>query len=489
MRKLTASAALGCFLGVLLSGCGSGGQDRPVVAATWPAHAQVLPASASAAQIRFDDPVQVLNADAVIARANGLVVPVRLVQPAGDPHALEIIPSTAPGFPLNATIEVTLVQGAVVNSDEHYMLEPFVFSFTTGGPSTFYVGRPGEVLPMDPGSYAVGGAVPTPGGQTPVALLDTSVGGTQRIWVQLEHGDGAGHGLAWFTPGDGAMTIVPLTHGGADLTTPSRSMAVGPNGRFLYAAYRDEASASIRVAQIDLAGATEVASRVLGSLSPSASLRPRGAAVDPERSRLLIAVEDGSSGQLAHVLVPDLAELDRDPGTPGTQAQFLPTGAGSLTVSADRVMVAPTGGNTAALLQIAEAGGESALNQTPGTNVDSLRARDQAMRLQGLAGFSGGLALLVRSVGQTFTVPAAYALSDDVGGAGSGSTAVQALGRHPFEDRFLAITDQDVLTRWTWDGITIMQDDLDAGTAGVQGVDVSGTPGIVTISEAMGARP
>jgi hypothetical protein len=116
--------------------------------------------------------------------------------------------------------------------------------------------------------------------------------------------------------------------------------------------------------------------------------------------------------------------------------------------------------------------------------------RDRTMRLAALAGYVGTEGLVQRTVAATFAAPVPISISDDVGGVSTGATAVTALGRYSFEDRFLVVLDTDVATRWRWDGVLLQQDDLDDVTDGIQGIDVSATaPGIHVVGRELGALP
>jgi hypothetical protein len=82
------------------------------------------------------------------------------------------------------------------------------------------------------------------------------------------------------------------------------------------------------------------------------------------------------------------------------------------------------------------------------------------------------------------------AVSDLVGAASQGATAVRALSRVPGVGSFYVLLDANALARFSWSGAGVVQDDLDAGTAGVQAVGLGAiAPGATSIGVLSGAYP
>lgn len=477
------------LLGATLCACGAARQHRPTVVATWPAEAQVLPGGVAAVRVAYDTPVTLLNPAAIGATGDGVGIGVRLLQREEDPTAIYVLPSAGASFPVDREIKVFVVAGAVINEDQHYALDTYVLTFRTGPASDLWVGRGGVVTPLDRETLAAGTDVPTPGGRLPRDLLRIDQGGLPRVWVQLGDGGGSGEALAWFAPGAAAMTTVPLTTAGGDLLAPAPTMTVDPDGRYILAAYRDVAAGRVRIVRVDLVAAAEVDSLLL-SIAADASTAPLGMALDDDRGVLLVSCEGPAGSVLAQVDLTTFSEIDRDPLTVGTGAQPIAVGAGPTTYGRGNASVAELGGDRAALLDVSAYTGQDSPHGLTGTHVAQVITRDRTMRLAALAGYVGTEGLVQRTVAATFAAPVPISISDDVGGVSTGATAVTALGRYSFEDRFLVVLDTDVATRWRWDGVLLQQDDLDDVTDGIQGIDVSATaPGIHVVGRELGALP
>ncbi|MGE0192342.1 MAG: hypothetical protein AB7T63_09910 [Planctomycetota bacterium] len=470
-----------------LGACGANAQVRPEVVATWPAEGQVLPAGVSVVHVTYDGPVYLLNPGAIAATGDGIGIPVRLLQRDDDPTGIFVLPGPGTAFPVDAVIQVFVLPGAVANEDDHYALENFVLTFQTGPAADVWVGRPGVATPLDRATFAAGTDVPTPAGQDAVALLRADVGTTERVWAQLEDGDGSGAALAWFAPGDAAMTAIPLTTSGGDLVATTSLLLLDPDERHIVAAFRDVSAGRVRVVRVDMDTATEVDGLLLSPASDAATA-PYGLALDDDRRILLVACEGPSGPVLAQVDLATFTEIDRDPGTAGTGAEPLPVGAGPTTYARDNAAVADRGGAGAALVAVDTFAIQSSPHGVFGTHSYQVINRDRTMRLAGLDGYAAGEGLIVRALLTSFSVPTAVAISDDVGGGPTGATSVTGLAPSPDEDTFLVSMDTDVIARFTWDGLMLTQVDLDEVTDGIQGVDVStDAPGIHVIGSEVGA--
>ena len=470
-----------------LAACGSQTQKRPEVTATWPAEGQVLPSGVSVVHVTYDAPVYLLNAGAIAASGDGIGIPVRLLQRDDDPTGIFVLPGPGSTFPVDAVIRVIVLPGAVANDEDHYALENFELTFQTGPAADVWVGRPGVATPLDRTTFAAGSDVATPAGQDAVALLRADIGTTQRVWAQLEDGNGTGAALAWFAPGDASMTAVSLTTSGGDLLATTSLMVLDPDERQIVAAFRDASAGRVRIVRVDMDTATQVDGLLL-SPAADASTAPYGLALDDDRRILLVACEGPAGPVLAQVDLATFTEFDRDPGTVGTGAEPLPVGAGPTTYARDNASVADRGGDGAALVAVDTYAIQSSVHGVFGTHVAQVINRDRTMRLAGLAGYVATEGLIVRALLTSFSVPTAVAISDDVGAGPTGATSVTGLAANPNEETFLVSVDTDVITRFTWDGVMLTQVDLDDVTDGIQGVDLStDAPGIHVIGSEVGA--
>ena len=285
----------------LLAACGSGGQVRPHVIDTYPAPGQVLSGPLAEVRVTFDGPVRILNPDAIrVFAANGGFLGTRVSQRPGESDTIYLQPSGRATFPLDQQLAVLLIEGIVVNVLDHYADEPYEWPFTCGSEPPLLFGRPGTVTLLDSATFALIADVPTPGGRDPVGLVSTIRGATQRIWTQLADGGGSGASIAWFTTGDAAMTEIALP-AAADLVASTNSIVVGPDGAFVYAAFRDTDSGRVRVVRVDTATAAPAGSLELQSAAAGAGTAPIDLRLDPDGQRLVVVASDGASGVLVYI--------------------------------------------------------------------------------------------------------------------------------------------------------------------------------------------
>ena len=476
----------------LLSACGGNGPDRPEVIGTFPASAQILDGALSEIRIIYDGPVQVLRGDLVGVAANGVAIPVFMQPCPDDPSCVAIRPTAGAGFPPNEFLTVAVGEGAVIATDGSYALDAFLYNFTTGAPPDIMVGSTGTVSFLNADSLALQGSLATPIGRNPVGIVDAYAGATRRVWVQLHDGDGNGTALAYFTPGDAAMTPVTLsTMGGlGDLSANASALVLGPNGVYLYAAYRDDDEGMVRVFQVDVVMGDEVAAQML-SIPMDGSTEPVGMVVDTAGEHLLISCADGATGQMAMVNLETFTEVDLDSGTAGVQALVLPEGAGPIVAQGTRALIGhPThGGVTLVELQVPSA--SVSTTTTTATGVPAIVSTpDAAIAFIGLTGFAADEAFDVRSLTDGYATAAPGLVIDDTAGGATGIASVAAMGRLQFPSRFLFVFDNDYATTWTLTDTDFLQEDLDAVTDDIQGVDLSATvPGITTIGSAHGVYP
>jgi hypothetical protein len=463
-----------------LAACGVQGQIRPYVVAVWPADLQTVAGPVQEVRVTWDEPVSILNPSDLHVFHGGVLLATRLEQRAGEPRSVYAVPTDGSAFPAGTDLAVEVVQGTVVNALRHYADGVFVSHFSTAPVPEVPVGRPGQVTLFDLDTLAPTTSVPTPAGTNPVGIVSTLRDGQpRRIWVQLDNGGGSGAALAYFEPGDAAMTTVSLSTSGGDLLASATALGVAPDGRWIYGAWRDDASGGVRLVRVDAATATEDAFLDLASVPTGASTWPADLELGgTSASDLLVTAADGAGGTLARVDRTTWTEVDADAGAAGIQGVDLGTGAGPLAAgSADRVLVAPAG--TADATLVAADGSVSTLPSTvPGTSVALVGSPDTALVVHALATFSGTDALQLRTSAAGYDDPTALAVSDDVGGMAAGITDAVALRWIDGNARVLGLFDSPgglVLALWTAAGATLTQVDLDAVAAGVQAADVSGT--------------
>jgi len=487
MHLRRASALL---LTCAFSSCGSATQVRPHVIDTYPAANQVLAGPLAEIRVTYDGPVRILNPDDFrIFTEEGALVGARATQREGESSILYLRPAGHATFPLDTRLAVLLIEGIVVNTLDHYADDPVEFPFTCGSEPPLLFGRPGTVTLLDSATFGLIADVPTPGGRDPVGLVSTIHGTMQKIWVQLANGGGTGASLAWFTPGDAAMTAVTLP-AAVDLVATSSSIAVGPDGAYLYAAYRDTDSGRVRVVRVDTATALPAGVLDLESAAPGAGTAPVDLRPDADASRLVVAAADGATGVLAYIDRLGFTENDRDPATPGIQGDALLSGPGRMDLAGGRYWVALPGTNDMDV--VAPAGSvSSSAGTVTGTDAGVLAMLDRAFLVQGLAGYTGNAALQIRSDPANLLATSPVDVSDDVGGVDRGATAVVDLQLLPGPSRFAVLLSSPgglLLARFTYTPHFLVQEDLDPLTVGVQVVDVQAVvPGATLIGRTYGA--
>ncbi len=468
---------------VLLCACGTGDQDRPEIVSTWPAQGSVSDGAVPYIRVTYDEPVRFLNPNDVRVLLNGAFLSVTTIRYADEPRNIYIAINGRSGFPSLSTVSARIIEGLVVNADNHYALDEFAVGFSTGIEQSLLAGESGAVSLI---SRLTGGTLltlPTPGGRDPVGVVSITRAGVRRIWVQLEDGGGTGEVLATFVPGDGAMTIVPLTTGGGDLSSGGPTLAVGPRGRELWAAFRDEATGRVRVHAVDTATLTEVATVELEGVPASASTTATGLDFQPGAAptRLNISAEDGATGTLAIVEIDSFTEVDQDTGTAGIQGLTLPAGAGPTVTTSTRTVIANGAGSDATIVPLNSSVITESAGTVTGTTRAIIRSPNSFITLQGLTGFAGLEAMQLRRSATAYNIPEAVEVSDDVGGVSLGATDVQALTFLAAGDIFIVVLDTPtgpMLTEWDYNSSNgvVTQIDLDDVTPGVQGRLIAADP-------------
>ncbi len=479
MRRRPALPALLAPCLALLCACGAGARSRPALIASFPVDGAVLPAPIAELVLTYDRPVRILNDGDARLRSGGFGIPLVPTLDPLDPTRVRLAPAEGWALVPASTTVLTVSQGLVVDADDQYSLDEYVVTFTTAPPRPIQVGAPGVVVALDPVTLAGAGSVPTPAGTDPEAIATIERPAGPRTFVQLSSGAGTGQALAYFDPGAGAMTQIPLTTSGADLGCHAPALVVGPRATFVYAAFRDAAagpSGGVRLVRVDTATATESASLLLAAVPSSVFTTPTALVFDPDRGLLLVVCADGADGTVAFVDEGTFVELDRDPLAAGVQGVGLPQGAGPAALADGRLHVAdpfssdltsvdPDSGATS-VSGAGAAGASTGLARTP----------DQRELLQPLLGVPD-LRAIQRRVRPGYGDGGTYLVSDDVGGTPTGATGLRTLAqsdREALGARFLALLDSDVLAAFRDTGTSFAQVDLDEATDGVQCLPLPG---------------
>lgn len=460
-------------------GCGSGADDgRPNLVASFPASGTTVESGLTSLRLTFDEPVRLFLPYQVQVFREGVFVGMRVFQLPGEDRSVRLTPLFGEAL-LPGDYVVRVLEGLVLDADEHYALDSESLTFQVGGTPSFFVGSPltNQVTTLDDATLTVLTSTPTPGGRDPVGLLAQRQGTLPRVFVQLASGGGTGKALAAFSPGDALMSEVTLTTSGGDLTAPAATLALDPEGVFLYAAFVDVSAQRVRVARVRTADAVETGSLLL-SFPAAADSTPTGLTLLIDNLTLLVTAQAAGLGRVAYVDLVSFTEQDRNPGTPGIQAALLGTDAGPTDLSGDgaSLLVAPPLATTADLYVF-----------TLGADTGVMQVALQAGSPTALrVGFDGGLVfegLFAGPVDEPLVVRLSTDLStttpidvvDDVGGVDQGTTRVRALAQVPAQPRLYVLLDADCLARFSWAGADVTQDDLDPGTTGIQVLKLSGT--------------
>lgn len=469
-------STLACLVAALLaSGCGAGSEDRPVVVDVWPTNGAAEQGPIRYIRATYDGPVSILNPFDARVYANGALQGTTVFTDPAFPNSIFLEPSGGGTFPAGASIGVSLIQGIVINAGRHYSAAAYGWNFEVAREQPLPVTRPGIVTLFDPTTLSVDSGTPTPAGRDPIAAMRTSEAGVQRIWAQLDTGAGGGDALAYYTPGDAAMTVVTLTTAGGDLSCGAPALLLGPEGLLVYAAYRDEATGRIRVAEVDVATGAETASLELASVPSDAATTPAGITLRYPDDVLLISAHDGASGTLAFVDLATFTEIDQDDASAGIQGLVLDAGAGPIASTGDLAALAQAGNTDVTVVRFSNQDVSTSPSSVVGANVGLLLSADRGMVIQPLAGYADSLVLVRRTHVSAFTDPLAFPVSDDVGGVSSGATDATALQNVAGTSRFLLLLETPgglILTSWVRTGSALTQLDLDPVTDGIQAADV-----------------
>jgi len=475
MRRILIAPGVLLLAACLVCSCGLGGaQTRPLLVDTFPAAGQILTGPLQEIRLTYDMPVTVLNPDDVrVFTRTFSFLPTRLEQRPGEPNSVYVHPLGQPSFPLDDDFILQVAEGAVVNDLQHYAEQQADVPFTVGVEPPLLVGEPDAVTLLDSFTFASLGSVPTPVATAPVAIVSTIRGAVQRVWVQLDAGGGTGASLGWFEPGDVAMATIPLTAGG-DLTAASGALTVGPNGRFLYAAFRDTDTGGVRLVRVDTDTALESGSLLLTAVPAGGGTMPVDLRWSEDGTQLIVAAAIGGSGRLAFVDRETFAEVDRDAVLGGIQGFTLPADPGRFVPAGGRFWVTRPGTND---MDVVASDGTLTVSAgtVTGTGGALLRSPANDFLVQAMSGYTGNLALQTRAAATGFLSPLAGEIVDDLGGVDLGSSTVLDLQHLPGTARFgalLGTADGRLIAFMDFLPSALDQEDLDTGTAGVQVADV-----------------
>ncbi|MFM8980249.1 MAG: hypothetical protein ACKOSS_07290 [Planctomycetia bacterium] len=464
------------LLGVLAPGCGSGGPRRPVLSGSAPAAGSAVASGLGSVRLDFDEPVRLLLDYQAQVLREGVLLPSVAFQRDDEPTSVRVRLLAPEAFSPGA-YEVRVLEGLVVNGDDHYALEPQSFTFDVGGAPAWFVGSPltGHVVAYDDATRTATSATPTPGGRAPVALVAEQQGSATRVFVQLATGAGTGRSLAHYVVGDTSMAEVLLTTSGGDLLASARGLLLEPEGAQAYAVFRDASAGCVRLARVRTSDGVETGSLLLAAppapdCAPTALLWRAG-----EPDTLLVVARSGGAGWLCTVDAAAFAELDADTAVAGTQARALGLEAGSAALGGSRLLVAPPSATTAGLesFQLDDGTLESFPVLQPGAPRGLRVTYDQALVVEGLAAGPATELLATRTLAD-LTVFSPVDLADDVGGVDQGATEVLALAQVPGQRRLYVLLDASCVAFVSWDGTVLVQDDLDPLQPGSQVLPLSG---------------
>ncbi len=475
-RTLALLLVLLAPLALASCGSGQGERNRPTVLWTFPGQGDVLDNVVEEVGVLYDDEIRILNPDVVWMVDQRGQVRVSASIDRDNPRLLRIRTNAGNSF-LPGRTQIIVGAGLVANSLNQYDIENYSFSFTLGDGPNFYVATRGTnvVAELDQQTFEGVHTTPTPGGRAPVGLAASQVLADIRVWTQLESGGGAGRSLAWFRPGDDAMSEIDLTHApGGDLESEYDTVALSRGGRYVFAAYRDTALERVRVHIVDVDTATELQSLVL-SPPASAATAPVGLNPGPLGTYLFVACTSAAGDTLNRIDIQSWEEDDIGAGE-DTDGEALDSGAGALAAWGVLAYIAPRA-STTSLSSVATPalGGGTVLesvSEIPGRPTDTLITVDGRWLMQSLAGYAG-LDGLVRRNLVSPSNPTVIEVASDTGAANPMATTVTGLTHYRTALRFLALLDSGALATYGWTLQDVEQEDLDPLLDGIQAADIS----------------
>ena len=457
------------------SGCGGADNTRPIVLGTIPPPAQMLSTVVDEFLVIYDAPVTILSPGAIRGLdRRGEIAMIALKDP-DHPNWLRVRP--APGvFLIPGSFALILGAGLEVNDERQYRLQDVRLPFEFGEGSDLFLGSRGRsaVVELDRETFAEIDDVPTPGGRVPLGLRGTLVGLDVRIWVQMDSGGGDGHAVAWFAPGDGAMTEVALTTGGGDLTATSEMIAHGRDRVHLYVTFRDEALGRVRLSEIDVRTGLETRTLLL-SPAAGAATAPLAIRTSPLQQDVFVTCRTAEGDLLCAVRLSTFEERNMGP-EPGVDGFPLKRGGGPLVTWGDLAIVANGPQDTASLSAVTWSVPVHLFGESPskvvGRPQDVFLTADGTWLLTGLADFDEDLAIARRSRA-LFYDPRGVSVGTTTSGANPMATAVRKFVPYRTAARFLMLFDNDAMAPWSFTPTGIEQEDHDDVEEGIQAVDIS----------------
>ncbi len=481
------STVFGVLALLALASCGSRGkQNRPAITAIFPVDGAVVAGWVDTMKVTYDEPIRVLNSYAVRLADNdtGESIAVEAFADPTDPYSILVKP-IAGGHLFPGDVHHLVVQeGAVVNANDHYMLQERSSYFTVGvAPNLVVTSSNGSAYEIDTVTGAVLSTTTPPAGFRSREPIGTAA----RIWVWLDPTPGPGDSaLGTFVPGDAAMTTVALA-GELGVRT-GVSFAVSIDGKTLYATATDAVRNRLLLHRVDVATRTEIGAPLV--LSPALAGSPASftPCLDFRRNRLYVPFSDGlGGGNLAVVDLSTFSELDVGPA-PGVDALPTPDGSGDCAYEPFTdvffllledepmpgfVLIGPTDFAQFPAREPSLQGTPISLFITPPGDyivqgLDAYDATDGIVRSN------------AQDIGEGFAFPAL----DDVGGTLQGSDRVTVMVNDPVLTRFHLFSSDGVeswMLDYEWYPSDVAQIDLDVVTPGVQAIAMApGVPGIVT---------
>jgi hypothetical protein len=461
--------ALGLAL-VGAAGCGiAGAQNRPEVVATLPVAGTTVDGPLASLRLEFDEPVTLFATYQIQVVRDGVGVAASVFQLPGEPTIVRVRSAGSAAFEEGA-YRVSVLEGLVLNAEQHYTLEPFTFEFEVdGGALSLFTVVPGtlSVTELDPVSLAVRSQTFAPiAQQVPQAVAAVKHGAVTRVLVQMADDGGTGAALGAYEAGDAVWLPVSLTHGGSGLLGGRPCLLVGPGGEEAYLVFRDVAAQQTRLARVRTIDGVETGSLLLSPAADPECL-PTAIELIEGGTQLLVLVQRAGTAHVCRVALATLTEVDFDGGTPGVQAWQPGAAAGPADILGDLLVVAPDGPTTADLefFNLTNSTRTPDVSTIPGSTTCVRATLDARHVLAGLALGTPDEHLTARPT-SALLEEEAFAISDDVGGADQGTTRVHDMLAGALSTWVLL--DQDVLLRLVSTPVGLAQVDEDPLTDGVQ---------------------
>jgi hypothetical protein len=465
-----ASLALLLLLPLGAGGCGvAGAQNRPKVVATLPVAGTTVDGPLASLRLEFDEPVSLFATYQIQVVRDGVGVAASVFQLPGEPTTVRVRSAGSAAFEEGA-YQVSVLEGLVLNAEQHYTLEPFTFEFEVDGSAlSLFAVTPGaqSVTELDPASLAVRSQTLAPvGPQVPQAVAAVQHGPVTRVLVQMADDGGTGEALGTYAAGDAVWVPKSLTHGGSGLVAGRPCLLVGPGGEEAYMAFRDVSAQQARLARVRTIDGVETGSLLL-SPGADAECFPTAIELIEGGTQILVLVQRAGTAHVCRVALATLTEVDFDGSTLGVEA-WQPGGvAGPADMLGDLLVVAPEGPTTADLefLNLSNSTRTPDVSTIPGATTCVRTTLDTRRVLAGRELGTPDEHLTERPT-SALLEEEPFAISDDVGGADQGTTRVRDMLAGAFATWVLL--DQDVILRLVSTSLGLTQVDEDLGLNGTQ---------------------